>query len=39
MFLYIIENSFGSGYDIACAQNDTPILITVSDGKAVVERE
>ena len=34
----LLKNSFGgSGYDIACAQNDTPILYHLEDGKPVVE--
>lgn len=34
----LLKNSFGgSGYDIACAQNDTPILYQIIDGKPKVE--
>ena len=33
----LLENSFGgSGYDIACAQNDTPIIYKRTEGKPVV---
>ena len=33
----LLENSFGgSGYDIACAQNDTPIIYNRTEGKPVV---
>jgi mevalonate kinase len=35
----LLNNSFGgSGYDIACAQNDTPILYHLNNGKPVVEK-
>lgn len=35
----LLKNSFGgSGYDIACAQNDTPILYQLVEGKPVVEK-
>ena len=35
----LLKNSFGgSGYDIACAQNDHPILYHLEQGKAVVEK-
>lgn len=35
----LLNNSFGgSGYDIACAQNDTPILYHLDKGKPVVEK-
>lgn len=35
----LLKNSFGgSGYDIACAQNDTPILYKLENDKPVVER-
>lgn len=35
----LLRNSFGgSGYDIACAQNDTPILYKLENEKPVVER-
>ena len=35
----LLENSFGgSGYDIACAQNDTPILYQIVEGKTQVEK-
>ena len=35
----LLNNSFGgSGYDIACAQNDTPILYHLEQGKPVVEK-
>lgn len=34
----LLKNSFGgSGYDIACAQNNTPILYQIIDDKPVVE--
>lgn len=34
----LLKNSFGgSGYDLACAQNDTPILYTLKNGNPVVE--
>lgn len=35
----LLRNSFGgSGYDIACAQNDTPLLYHLEDGKPIVEK-
>lgn len=35
----LLNNSFGgSGYDIACAQNDTPILYHLENGKPVTEQ-
>ena len=35
----LLQNSFGgSGYDIACAQNNTPILYSLEEGKAIVEK-
>lgn len=35
----LLKNSFGgSGYDIACAQNDTPILYSLEQGKPIVEK-
>lgn len=35
----LLNNSFGgSGYDIACAQNNFPILYHLEQGKAVVEK-
>lgn len=35
----LLNNSFGgSGYDIACAQNDTPILYHLENGKPIVEQ-
>jgi mevalonate kinase len=35
----LLKNSFGgSGYDIACAQNNTPILYQLIQGKPVVEQ-
>ncbi|MFE3868122.1 GYDIA family GHMP kinase [Flavobacterium sp. LS2P90] len=35
----LLKNSFGgSGYDIACAQNDTPILYHLEQGKPNVEK-
>jgi mevalonate kinase len=35
----LLHKSFGgSGYDIACAQNNTPITYFLSDGKPVVEK-
>lgn len=34
----LLNNSFGgSGYDIACAQNDTPLLYHLENGKPVVD--
>lgn len=34
----LLKNSFGgSGYDIACAQNNTPILYNLEEGKPIVE--
>jgi mevalonate kinase len=34
----LLRNSFGgSGYDIACAQNNTPILYQLVDGNPIVE--
>ncbi len=34
----LLNNSFGgSGYDIACAQNDTPILYHLENGKPIVK--
>lgn len=34
----LLKNSFGgSGYDIACAQNETPILYSLDSGKPVVK--
>ena len=34
----LLNNSFGgSGYDIACAQNDSPILYHLENGKPVIE--
>jgi len=34
----LLKNSFGgSGYDIACAQNDTPILYRLDSGKPVIK--
>ncbi|MNT49141.1 hypothetical protein D3C72_1859730 [compost metagenome] len=34
----LLKNSFGgSGYDIACAQNDSPILYSIEEGNAKVE--
>jgi mevalonate kinase len=34
----LLAKSFGgSGYDIACAQNDTPILYRLDNGKPIVE--
>jgi mevalonate kinase len=36
--LELLKNSFGgSGYDIACAQNDLPIFYQIIDGKPEVE--
>lgn len=33
----LLENSFGgSGYDVACAQNDTPIVYELKDGSPIV---
>jgi len=35
----LLHNSFGgSGYDIACAQNDSPILYHLNNGKPIVEK-
>ena len=35
----LLNNSFGgSGYDIACAQNNSPILYHLEDGKPIVEK-
>ncbi|HEU4791783.1 MAG TPA: GYDIA family GHMP kinase [Flavobacterium sp.] len=35
----LLKNSFGgSGYDIACAQNDNPIIYHLEQGKPVVEK-
>jgi len=35
----LLKNSFGgSGYDIACAQNDGPILYYLKNGKPIVEK-
>ncbi|WP_338646410.1 GYDIA family GHMP kinase [Flavobacterium sp. KS-LB2] len=35
----LLKNSFGgSGYDIACAQNDTPILYHLEHGNPIVEK-
>lgn len=35
----LLFNSFGgSGYDIACAQNDTPIIYRLTDGNVNVEK-
>ncbi len=35
----LLENSFGgSGYDIACAQNDFPIIYHLEQGKPIVEK-
>jgi mevalonate kinase len=35
----LLKNSFGgSGYDIACAQNDCPIVYNLEDGKPIVEK-
>lgn len=35
----LLKNSFGgSGYDIACAQNDTPILYHLDQGKPIIEK-
>lgn len=35
----LLNNSFGgSGYDIACAQNNTPLLYQLVNGKPVVEK-
>ena len=35
----LLKNSFGgSGYDIACAQNDSPILYSIEEGNAKVEK-
>ena len=36
----LLKNSFGgSGYDIACAQNNTPILYQLENGLPIVENE
>lgn len=35
----LLNNSFGgSGYDIACAQNDSPILYHLENGKPIIEK-
>jgi mevalonate kinase len=35
----LLNNSFGgSGYDIACAQNDTPILYHLQNGSPIIEK-
>ncbi|SNR76502.1 GYDIA family GHMP kinase [Lutibacter flavus] len=35
----LLENTFGgSGYDIACAQNNTPILYTKNDSNPIIEK-
>ena len=35
----LLKNSFGgSGYDIACAQNNSPILYQLENGKSIVEK-
>lgn len=35
----LLNNSFGgSGYDIACAQNNNPILYHLEKGKAIIEK-
>jgi mevalonate kinase len=35
----LLKNGFGgSGYDIACAQNDSPIIYHLEHGKPIVER-
>ena len=35
----LLNNSFGgSGYDIACAQNDSPILYHLDNGKPIVKK-
>ncbi len=35
----LLKNSFGgSGYDIACAQNNSPILYYLDNGKPIVEK-
>jgi mevalonate kinase len=35
----LLKNSFGgSGYDIACAQNNTPILYSLEQGKPIIEK-
>jgi mevalonate kinase len=35
----LLKNSFGgSGYDIACAQNDSPIVYKLEQGKPIVEK-
>ena len=35
----LLKNSFGgSGYDIACAQNDTPIIYHLEQGNPIVEQ-
>lgn len=35
----LLFNSFGgSGYDIACAQNDSPIIYRLADGKPIVKK-
>jgi mevalonate kinase len=35
----LLKNSFGgSGYDIACAQNNNPVLYHIANGKPIVEK-
>jgi mevalonate kinase len=35
----LLNNSFGgSGYDIACAQNDTPVLYELENGLPIIEK-
>ena len=35
----LLNNSFGgSGYDIACAQNDTPVLYQLENGLPIIEK-
>jgi mevalonate kinase len=34
----LLNNSFGSGYDIACAQNNCPILYHLKRGKPIVDK-
>jgi hypothetical protein len=33
----LLDTSFGSGYDIACAQNNTPIIYQILNEKPTVK--
>jgi mevalonate kinase len=37
-FELLLQSFGGSGYDIACAQNNTPITYNLSEGKPIVEK-